>query len=57
MLNPIFFSRYQDIYDSYLRPLIGKARDLRFDNPDSKGTAFILDSTATPSTKFEYQQV
>ena len=57
MLNPIFFSRYQNIYDSYLRPLIGKARDLRFDNPDSKGTAFILDSTATPSTKFEYQQV
>lgn len=51
------YSRYTFIYLYYFHRLISAARDLRLGNPDSKGTIFLLDSTATPGDKFAYQQV
>ena len=55
-LSIFFLFSYSNAYSSVFRPLVSAARDLRANNPGSKGTIFIIDSTATPFVKFVYQQ-
>lgn len=51
-----FPGSYQWQY-SYLKRLIDEARGLRVKNGASKGTAFILDSTASSWQQFNYQKM